>query len=112
LLAEKKIFTEADIFFYNERWHCYDAHSDLSNGDPIELLNDLNTIKSTREQLIEATHIIITYGTMGLPKNESMSIVANCHKVPQKNFEKHLLSIDVIQKSIQNNLFNSIAKRR
>jgi hypothetical protein len=32
-----------------------------------------------------------------------MSIVANCHKVPQKNFEKHLLSIDVIQKSIQNN---------
>jgi predicted RNase H-related nuclease YkuK (DUF458 family) len=27
-----------------------------------------------------------------------MSIVANCHKVPQKNFEKHLLSIDVIQK--------------
>jgi hypothetical protein len=29
--AEKKIFT-ADIFFYNERWHCYDAHSDLSNG--------------------------------------------------------------------------------
>jgi hypothetical protein len=105
--AEKKIFTEADIFFYNERWHCYDAHSDLSNGDPIELLNDLNTIiKSTREQLIEATHIIITYGTAWVYRNnESMSIVANCHKVPQKNFEKHLLSIDVIQKSIQNTIY-------
>jgi hypothetical protein len=48
LRCRKKIFTEVDIF-YNERWHCYDAHSDLSNGDPIELLNDLNTIiKSTR----------------------------------------------------------------
>jgi hypothetical protein len=105
--AEKKIFTEADIFFYNERWHCYDAHSDLSNGDPIELLDDLNTIiKSTREQLIEATHIIITYGTAWVYRNnESMSIVANCHKVPQKNFEKHLLSIDVIQKSIQNTIY-------
>jgi hypothetical protein len=105
--AEKKIFTEADIFFYNERWHCYDAHSDLSNGDPIQLLDDLNTIiKSTREQLIEATHIIITYGTAWVYRNnESMSIVANCHKVPQKNFEKHLLSIDVIQKSIQNTIY-------
>jgi hypothetical protein len=61
----------------------------------------LNTIiKSTREQLIEATHIIITYGTAWVYRNnESMSIVANCHKVPQKNFEKHLLSIDVIQKN-------------
>jgi hypothetical protein len=39
-----------------------------------------------------------------------MSIVANCHKVPQKNFEKHLLSIDVIQKVLEYNLFNSIAK--
>jgi RAB protein geranylgeranyltransferase component A len=61
----------------------------------------LNTIiKSTREQLIEATHIIITYGGTAwvYRNNESMSIVANCHKVPQKNFEKHLLSIDVIQK--------------
>jgi hypothetical protein len=105
--TEKKIFTEADIFFYNERWHCYDAHSDLSNGDPIKLLNDLNTIiKSIREQLIEATHIIITYGTAWVYQNiESMSIVANCHKVPQKQFEKKLLSIDIIQNSIQNTLY-------
>jgi hypothetical protein len=45
--AEKKYLRK--LIFYNERWHCYDAHSDLSNGDPIELLNDLNTIiKSTR----------------------------------------------------------------
>jgi hypothetical protein len=57
-------------FFYNERWHCYDAHSDLSNGDPIELLNDLNTIiKSTRKNC--HTHIIIT-GRHGFTNNESM----------------------------------------
>jgi hypothetical protein len=39
----KKSLYGDDIFFYNERWHCYDAHSDLSNPDPIGC-KDLNTI--------------------------------------------------------------------
>lgn len=103
---EKKTFTEADIFFYNERWHCYDAHSDLSNADPIELLADLNgIIQSTQKQLAQATQVIITYGTAWVYRNnESREIVANCHKVPQKQFEKELLAIDLIQKSIQNTI--------
>ena len=25
-------FTEQDVFFYNESWHCFDVHSDLSNS--------------------------------------------------------------------------------
>ncbi|WP_339918723.1 GSCFA domain-containing protein [uncultured Flavobacterium sp.] len=104
--VSQKVFTEADIFFYNERWHCYDAHSDLSNPDPIALINDLNTIiQSTWKQLSEATDIIITYGTAWVYRNnENSAIVANCHKVPQKQFEKQLLSIEVIQKSIQNTI--------
>lgn len=103
---EKKTFTEADIFFHNERWHCYDAHSDLSNADPIELLADLNgIIQSTQKQLTQATQVIITYGTAWVYRNnESREIVANCHKVPQKQFEKELLAIDLIQKSIQNTI--------
>jgi hypothetical protein len=98
----QKVFTEADIFFYNERWHCYDAHSDLSNGDPVELLNDLNIIvQSTWKELSEATHVIITYGTAWVYRNnESSAIVANCHKVPQKQFKKELLAIDIIEESI------------
>jgi hypothetical protein len=98
----QKVFTEADIFFHNERWHCYDAHSDLSNGDPIELLNDLNTIiQSTWKELSEATHVIMTYGTAWVYRNnESSAVVANCHKVPQKQFTKELLAIDVIEESI------------
>ncbi|TDE06217.1 GSCFA domain-containing protein [Flavobacterium hiemivividum] len=101
--VEKKIFTEADIFFHDERWHFYNAHSDLSNADPIELLAVLNgIIQSTQKQLTEVTHVIITYGTAWAYRNiESNEIVANCHKVPQKQFEKQLLSTDVIHNSIQ-----------
>jgi hypothetical protein len=35
---------------------------------------------------------------------ERNTIVANCHKVPQKQFTKELLSVEVIEKSIQNTL--------
>ena len=31
-------FGEEDIFFLNERWHCFDVHSDLSNANKDELL--------------------------------------------------------------------------
>jgi lysophospholipase L1-like esterase len=99
-------FTEKDVFFHNERWHSFEVHSDLSNSDRQELLETLNkAISETNKQLKEATHIIITYGTSWIYRNlESEEIVANCHKVPQKQFSKELLPVDVIQKSIQNTI--------
>lgn len=99
-------FTPADVFFHNERWHCFDAHSDLSTSDQKELLMNLNTIVATiKQQLQEASHIIITYGTSWVYRTlESNEVVANCHKVPQKQFRKELLSIDVIKESIANTI--------
>lgn len=96
-------FTEADIFFYNERWHSFDVHSDLSNESKEVLLASLNSIlKLTKQRLIEASHIIITYGTSWVYRNtESNEIVANCHKVPQKEFKKELLSVEAIKESIK-----------
>lgn len=101
-----KHFTENDVFFYNERWHCFDVHSDCSNSNKEDLLASLNTIiKSTKLQLQEASHIIITYGTSWVYRNtESNSIVANCHKVPQKQFKKELLSVEEIEKGIANTI--------
>lgn len=104
--VEEKWFTEKDVFFHNERWHSFEAHSDLSNSDRQELLETLNkAISETHKQLRTATHIIVTYGTSWIYRNiESDQIVANCHKVPQKQFSKELLSVDTIQKSIQNTI--------
>lgn len=105
-VVKQELVTEKDAFFHNERWHCFDAHSDLSNSDREELLESLNkAVEVTNDYLKVATHIIITYGTSWVYKNiESDQIVANCHKVPQKQFSKELLSVDVIQESIQNSI--------
>ncbi|MEC4004726.1 GSCFA domain-containing protein [Flavobacterium sp. SUN052] len=103
---ENKLFTEKDIFFHNEQWHCFEVHSDLSNSNKEEFLQNLNEILSNfKIQITDTTHLIITYGTSWVYRNiASNEIVANCHKVPQNQFEKEILSIETIQKSIQNSI--------
>lgn len=95
-------FTEADIFYHNERWHCFDAHSDLSHPDKEVLLNSLNSaVLNTYKQLKQASHLIITLGTSWVYTHlESGDLVANCHKVSQKQFSKGLLSAAVIKESL------------
>jgi lysophospholipase L1-like esterase len=100
---DNKKYTENDIFYLNERWQCYDAHSDLSANTKEELLDNLNNgLAVTFKQLNTATHVIITLGTgwvYRLKKNNQ--VVANCHKVPQKEFTKELLSVNTIQESLK-----------
>ena len=100
----KEYFTEEDIFFHNEAWHCYEVHSELSNPDKTDFLETLNElINSTNKQLHQSTHVIITLGTAWVYKHiETNEIVANCHKVPQKQFTKELLSIAQIETSLKN----------
>lgn len=98
----QKKYTEKDVFFFNERWHCFDAHSQLSSPVKQELLEKLNdAIQSTNGVLKNSTHIIITLGTSWIYRfAESNLIVANCHKVPQHKFVKELLSVNQITKSL------------
>ena len=100
----KKYFTEKDIFFHNEAWHCFEVHSELSNPKATEFLATLNQlIDFTNQQLKKSTHIIITLGTSWVYRHiETHEIVANCHKVPQKQFVKEILSIAQIEASLQN----------
>jgi hypothetical protein len=104
--VNRELFTEKDLFFYDERYHCYDIHSDLSNSDAAGMVANLNEIlQFTHHKIVEATHFIITYGTSWVYSNlEKNTIVANCHKVPQKQFGKTILSVATIEKSIQNTI--------
>lgn len=99
-------FTESDIFFHNERWHCFEVHSDLSTSSSELLLANLNKVlHSFRSQIQEATHLIFTYGTSWVYRNKvSNEIVANCHKVAQNQFDKEILSVQTIEKAIQNTI--------
>jgi hypothetical protein len=101
---ENRKFTESDIFFHNELWHCFEVHSELSNPDKNSFLNSLNKlIDATQKQLNTTTHTIITLGTAWVYRTiKTNEIVANCHKVPQKQFTKELLSMAQIEESLHN----------
>lgn len=102
-VVNQHLFTEKDIFFYNENWHCYEVHSELSNPNKKLCLAGLNElVLLTHKQIQEATHFIITLGTSWVYRHiETSEIVSNCHKVPQKKFTKELLSIAEIEKSLE-----------
>jgi hypothetical protein len=109
--SEEKKFEISDIFSHNERWHSFDAHSDLSHPDAEKLLSNLNeAISSTAQKLETATHFITTLGTAWVYRQKaSGSFVANCHKVPQREFSKELLPADAVSESIAN-IANLISK--
>ena len=100
---QQKEYTGEEVFFLNERWQCYDAHSDLSSVTKEELLGRLNSgLLQTKLYITKATHIFITLGTAWTYQlKESGKEVANCHKVPQIAFQKQLLSIEKISQSLE-----------
>src|SRR5690606_20823924 len=102
--VHRQAYMADEVFFLNERWQCFDAHSDLSAASKEELLQNLNAgLDTTLSQIREATHIVITLGTSWAYRyKKSSRLVANCHKVPQKEFSKELISVASMVESLRN----------
>ncbi|HET8753101.1 MAG TPA: GSCFA domain-containing protein, partial [Salinimicrobium sp.] len=59
-----KVYSEEDIFFHNERWHCFEVHSALSSIQKGQILDKINSgLEESQKFLSEASHVIITLGT-------------------------------------------------
>lgn len=99
----KAYYNAGDLYFNNEQWCCLDAHSKFNTSSKDALLAALNSqIDSTHKRLNSLTHIIITLGTSWVYRHiASDSTVANCHKLPQKQFKKELLSVPEIEASLE-----------
>ena len=97
-----KEYTGEDLFFFNERWQSFTAHSKLSFSSKEETLNQLNKASALLNTALKnSTHIIITLGTSWVYRFlKTSQIVANCHKVPQHKFKKELLPVAEINKSL------------
>lgn len=90
------------VFEHNGRWHCFDVHSDMSDVSPEKVLSRVNgAIQDTAEYLMNTSHVIITLGTAwGYRLNDTGSLVANCHKMPQHRFTKTLAPVEDVEKNI------------
>lgn len=95
-------YTKEDLCFNNELWCCLDAHSVFNTTSEAIILNELNTaLTKTQKHIKETSHVIITLGTSWVYRHIALDkTVANCHKIPQKEFKKELLSVKTIVQSL------------
>lgn len=98
-VADKKVYTETDLLYYNELYLSLDHHGQFSGTDKNEVLAHINTtVEKAHADFKAAKFVILTLGTAFVYTHlEQNRVVANCHKLPNTAFEKRLLTIDEIK---------------
>ncbi len=101
ILLKKKQFTEDDLFFHNGIWNSFSHHGSFSDiSKEVCLLKINDRINSTSNILKEVDHLLITFGTAWIYElKETNQIVANCHKLPEKTFNRRRLNVKEIADS-------------
>ena len=99
---KEQFYQEDEVFQQEGIWRCFDVHSNVRSNDPNVLVEMLNQrLVETKRWLESSSHIIITLGTAWVYElASSKKVVANCHKVPQKEFDKKLLNVEEIEDSL------------
>ncbi|MCF6223662.1 MAG: GSCFA domain-containing protein [Flavobacteriaceae bacterium] len=95
-------YNQHDLGYFDKLWLSFNHHSKFSSIYLAKILEMINkNITQTHESLINASHIVITLGTSWVYRyKKTENLVANCHKVPQKEFHRELLQIDQIKESL------------
>jgi hypothetical protein len=105
-IYDAKEYQENDLILANENYISLDHHSSFDSRYAHKSLEKINQNIEEANQFLQSTDfVIITFGTSYiyefLPKNR---LVANCHKIPQKFFEKRFLSHQELTDSINNTI--------
>ncbi|WP_422359163.1 GSCFA domain-containing protein [Reichenbachiella sp.] len=85
------------------QWYHLDFHSQFTGRDKktLETLLELK-LKEVSAYLTQAQTVFVTLGTAYIYEwLENLEIVANCHKIPQKQFSKRLLSLEEMKESFE-----------
>ena len=97
-LLNGREYTHKDIQEDNGRWFSFDHHGQFSDPDPDVCLDRINKrISSSRDGLAGTDYLLLTWGTAWVyVLRESATVVSNCHKLPAKNFSRHLLTVNQV----------------
>lgn len=100
---------EDDIFYHNHRWQSFFHHGRFAKADKKDCLNAINqSIQTAHQQLQNLDFLILTFGTANVFEyKKTGQIVANCHKVPNTEFERKRLKINDITTAFQP-IFNEL----
>ena len=87
-------FTANELGFYNGLFFSFDHHSSYSNADKNKCLENINQSLFSAHEFLKRTKVLfVTFGSAWVYLHEEKA-VANCHKIPNHQFEKQLLQIE------------------
>ena len=91
-----RTYTREDLTFNGEQWVSLDHHGRFNDADQEVVLERINeSIRAGHDHLLQCSHLVLTLGTSWVYRHlERDRIAANCHKIPQKEFRKELLSVE------------------
>lgn len=101
-----ELIVEREGMFYHHGFH-----SKVSAPTEARLKRQIEEILNlVNSKLLNGNLLLITYGTAWVYRHvKSNQLVANCHKVPQKEFSKELLSLEDL-KEMYADLFEKLTK--
>ncbi|UMQ41445.1 GSCFA domain-containing protein [Chryseobacterium sp. Y16C] len=107
-LHDAGFYEEEELITFNDEFISLDHHTSFDTRYIHQTLDKINRkIEEGNSFLQNSNWIIITYGTSFIyefiPKRK---LVANCHKIPQKFFEKRLLTHQELTDSIYDTILN------
>lgn len=107
-LHDSEFYYEDDLIAYNDEYISLDHHTSFDTRYVHQTLDKINSkIEEGNRFLQESNWVIITYGTSFIYEFEpKKKLVANCHKIPQKFFEKRLLTYQELTDSIYDTIIN------
>lgn len=105
-ITENQHYTTEDLIFFDDEFLSLDHHTFFNSSTEEETLSKINqSIENAQHFLSKTNWVIITYGTSFIYEYLPLQKwVANCHKIPQKNFEKRLLSTEEILNTINKSI--------
>ena len=85
-----------DLFMQSGMWNSFDFHSRYSLPDKQATLDRMNNRILQGHEMLKSAHLLtITLGTALVYRLKSTGkIVANCHKVPQHEFERKMATVN------------------
>lgn len=94
--AENKPYGEDDFFQFNNKWCSWEHHGNFSAVDLDSAICKANTaLESFRAAVVKSPLFVMTPSSSVVYQlRDGKQIVANCHKVPNNEFERRLLSVE------------------
>lgn len=97
-ILKGKVYQEEDLFAYKECWHSPMHHGSFSAATAGEVIRNINhRLQQAYKTVHQLDWLMLTFGTAYVyEQKETGRVVSNCHKLPESNFNRRLLSVDEI----------------